>query len=67
MPCERPLQSRGILVVRRAQGDSKWQAPLAALMPRAIAAASRPGDANLKTTVRSTWPVAQVVPLDVPT
>jgi len=28
---ERPLQSRGILIVRNAQGDSRWQAPACGL------------------------------------
>jgi hypothetical protein len=44
---ECPLQSRGILVVRDAQGDSGCRRLLAAWTSRTIATTSWPSDANL--------------------
>jgi hypothetical protein len=63
---ERPLQSRGILIVRNAQGDSRWQAPACGLDVPTIATTSWPSDANLETMARPTWPLAPVTSIIVP-
>ena len=64
---ERPLQSRGILKVRNAQGaipDDRRL--LAAWTSRTIATTSWPSDANLQTTARPTWPVVPLTSIIMP-